>query len=332
MKMNLFVVIALVLVSTIFASGTYTFELNPQTASVFVYGLGQASGYYNQCTAQSCTDNVNNGQYLAIIVNEQYYTQTQFFDVNDNNASFNVELEQMPASITVNTVPSGAQVKINGMDELSGFQQISTSPASFEQLEAGKYIVRISMEGYENYVKIVQAYAGQNTLVEHELIPIAQPQNQSGQIGVFTTPSAATVQIYGTQELSGLYINSTTPYVNANLTAGKYLVRLSLEGYENFAQTYQINPGQITIVNRTLVALPPVQTGNFNIDTYPTGANLVIYGQGQTLNGIAPYSYQNATTGLRMVKATLAGFKLTSKLFLVSPAYTTNVLVNMTPN
>ena len=331
MKMNYLVMLALVLVSTIFASGTYTIETTPQVANVFVHGLGQTSGYYNQCTAQICTDYVENGQYLAIIVNEGYYTQTQFFEIDNNNATYNVELEVIPASITVNTIPAGAQVKINGLDELSGFQQISITPANFEQLEPGRYVVRITMDGYENYMEIVEAYANQNTLVEHELVPI-EPQNQSRQIGVFSTPSGATVKIYGTGDLGGVYYTSTTPYVNANMSAGKYLVRLSLDGYENYAQTYQITPGQITIVNHTMVTLPPIQTGNFNIDTYPSGANLIVLGQGQTLNGIAPYSYQNATTGLRMVRATLAGFKLTSKIFLVTPGLTTDVLVNMTPN
>jgi len=93
----------------------------------------------------------------------------------------------------------------------------------------------------------------------------------TGQVNVTSGPSGANLTIDGQSW-------GTTPKV-VTLDEGPHEVAVTMEGYETFTQTVQIQAGSMTPINATLIPLPAVSTGTVDIISDPPGATVLVDGQ-----------------------------------------------------
>jgi len=84
---------------------------------------------------------------------------------NGQTASVAATLKSIPAgTLTVNSVPAGASVTLNG--EAKG-----TTPLTLTNLPVRKYTVQLTLTGYKNFKKVVKVKNGQETTVNARLKP-----------------------------------------------------------------------------------------------------------------------------------------------------------------
>ena len=93
----------------------------------------------------------------------------------------------------------------------------------------------------------------------------------TGQVNVTSGPSGASIAIDGQP-------HETTPRV-VTLDEGPHEIVVTMEGYETFTQTVQIQAGSMIPIHAMLIPLPAVSTGTVNISSDPSGATVLIDGQ-----------------------------------------------------
>ncbi|GAF84358.1 unnamed protein product, partial [marine sediment metagenome] len=113
---------------------------------------------------------------------------------------------------------------------------------------------------------VAQMMAEEVTGEADPVAPVAK-----GQVNVLSGPSGANIAIDGQP-------HETTPRV-VTLDEGPHEIVVTMEGYETFTQTVQIQAGSMIPIHATLIPLPAVSTGTVNISSDPSGATVLIDGQ-----------------------------------------------------
>lgn len=88
---------------------------------------------------------------------------------SDKPITLSPELVQLPGALSIDSIPSGAKLKING--EVKG-----KTPTTVNGLAAGEYTVSLSLDGYQAFQKKVVVKAGQESKPEFRLNAIPKPQ------------------------------------------------------------------------------------------------------------------------------------------------------------
>lgn len=120
--------------------------------------------------------------------------------------------------------PSGALVYVD--DEYVG-----VSPVRMDRLSPGTYKIRMSMQGYKAYEKMITLQKGSTQLVMQELIP--EPY---ARLNLKSTPTGADVFIDS-------QIRGNTPLTLAGLPAGNREVLIVREGFEKMTLMVALQPG-----------------------------------------------------------------------------------------
>ena len=176
-------------------------------------------------------------------------------------------------SISVNSIPSGAQIFLEG-----GRTDFIT-PHVLTGISAGQHTVMLKLAGYQDYNETVSVTAGHTTTVAAVLSPVTT----TGNISVSSIPSGA--QIY----LDGSSIGQITPYTLTGISTGQHTVLLKLAGYQDYTQPLTVTTGQTTSVNITLYSVLPVAvfTASPLTGSYPLTVHFV-----DNSTGTPPLTYQ----------------------------------------
>ncbi len=156
-------------------------------------------------------------------------------------------------SITVTSIPTGATILMGG--EFQGF----THPGSgFEitGLDPGVYNVTLLLPGYQDYMATVRVTSGGSSRVDARLVPSPIPP-EVGAAVITSSPTGAEVFV------DGIY-SGQTPEVVQEVATGLHNLTISLNGYQTWSTTIQVQAGQTTQVTATLVQIPssnPTRTG-----------------------------------------------------------------------
>jgi PKD repeat protein len=136
---------------------------------------------------------------------------------------------QPPAtgSIAITTIPSGAEVYIDGKP--SGI-----TPAIFPGILPGNHQVTLSSKGYDDWSHQVSVGSGQMAAINAELVA---PKEITGSLAVITDPPGAEIFMDG--DFKGV-----SPVTIPGLSTGMHTVLLTLKEYANTTTNISITAGQ----------------------------------------------------------------------------------------
>ena len=137
------------------------------------------------------------------------------------------------ASLSVNSVPKGAEVTINGESK-------GVTPLQLNELAAGSYNINIKSDGYKTYQNNILLKKGASKKIEIPLSPL------TGNLAISTEPSGALIRV------DNKALNSLAPTTVNEIPAGKHIIEISKNGYAAYINEINITPGQTKSLNITL--------------------------------------------------------------------------------
>jgi formylglycine-generating enzyme required for sulfatase activity len=202
------------------------------------------------------------GEYTIYASAEGYHPLETTVTVNDQDSqTIELELQLLPGLITLESIPAGATVLIDG-------EQVGQTPLESLPVEAGEHSVLFQAERYlaqEQSLSVTGRNTPQQLTVE--LAP------GWAEVGIDSLPQGATILVDG-EELG------TTPAM-LELMDGERQLILQLADFSDWQQTLQIEAGQP--LELETVTLQPA-AGVLELASTPSGANVTLDGefQGQT--------------------------------------------------
>lgn len=198
--------------------GTISAYSSPSDANVFIDSSPRG-------TTPLIVPAIEEGYHTVKISKKGYvgYSKTVFVRANENT-TVSAGLEKA-ATISVSTVPSGANVYIDGA--FAG-----QSPLTADVAE-GNHFVRISLDGYAEYNISFGILAGQTSTVEAKL------SRQKGQLYIDSDPKGATVIVDG-------IVSGKTPLNVFDVETGKHEIRVILQGYREYSTTATVFADETT--------------------------------------------------------------------------------------
>ncbi len=219
-----------------------------------------------------------------------------------------ITLAESRGRLALSNVPDGAQVTINGaVYDSKDLAELS--------LSAGKARVKVMMEGYRPYFQEVTISPGEPSQLKVELSPIL------GHLECTSTPAGAKVILNGKEV--GL-----TPVTLKTLAFGSHTVEFLKDGFSPHSQTVAVKEEAPEKLHADLVAV----WGTLNIETTPSGAEVLIEGQSR---GTSPLEVSDLPAGTSKVTVRLAGYKEVSETVTIitgQPATSKLTLVKAAPS
>jgi hypothetical protein len=154
----------------------------------------------------------------------------------DNPIVLEATLLPSSASITINSVPTGAKVIVNDVEQ-------GTTPFEMDNVEPGTYQILVIKDGYVPYSEDITIAKGDK--VERDLAL----KQASTFLMIDTIPEGADVYLNGSPK-------GQTPYAEANLAPGTYKLRLVKDGYLEFSTEVDVVQGQTSDYSYSLLKLP----------------------------------------------------------------------------
>ena len=164
------------------------------------------------------------GTYRVKIATPGYQAKEVEIDLADRTpVRKQVDLVSDSASLTVETDVEGANIRINGIDR-------GGSPCTIARIPEGEVTVELRADGFLPLVHKIRLAAGETQQIKLPMTPIPAA------LKVVSIPDKA--RVYVNNEPRGL-----TPLELAELTPGKYRVRVELDGYEPNARDIELGRG-----------------------------------------------------------------------------------------
>jgi len=158
------------------------------------------------------------------------------------------------ATLTVNAVPNGATVSLDGI-------RSGSSPCTLENVRTGEIALGITSPGHRPFVETLSLRAGEHRELEVEL----QPEPSS--LSISTTPPDARIYVNG-------QFRGRSPVKIPNIAVGEYAIRTELDAHDSATRTVRIGLGQDHVEDITLSA----NAGRVEITTEPAGVRVLLNG------------------------------------------------------
>ncbi len=174
--------------------------------------------------------------------------------------------ETLVTSLNINSEPADAEVWING-------KSYGRTPVYQDQWQPGSYNLRITKEGFKDYVETISLRSGATKSLVADLV------KESGAVEITSTPPGALVKIDG-----NVIGDGKTPFTTDNIEAGNHTVSISLDGFETIEEKININTGDTFSRAYTLNA----RMGNLIVMVRPWGS---IYINNQLKKATTDFKY-----------------------------------------
>lgn len=169
-----------------------------------------------------------NSELLVVITKPEYKSIEQVLKLTSGTpieiSTKLVPLATPTGTLVVDSQPAGASIFIDGKDSNQ------KTPATIDSLEAKKYEVALSLEGYEPWKRELDVAAEKTATAQATLTKIEQQQvvpAKKGAIYVASKPSGAAIFI------NGGATGKKTPASIAGLNIGeRYNIQLNIDGYK----------------------------------------------------------------------------------------------------
>jgi formylglycine-generating enzyme required for sulfatase activity len=226
--------------------------LTPPVAGARILVDGREAG-----TSPASDLELDPGRREIAIVSERHLRETRTVEVEGESRRQTVEIALRPGwgTLSVDTVPSGATVRMDG-------REVGSTPVTFEPL-AGAHDLEFLLDGWKPAARRFEIVAGQRDT----LAPVAL-ERIDGTLRVSSDPPGATVTVNG--EYRGL-----TPTSVALVSERDYAVRIAKAGFGAVARTVRIRGAETTPID---VRLEP-EFGTVFLTSSPPGAALRVNGR-----------------------------------------------------
>lgn len=210
-------------------SGVLLVKSDPAGAEVVVNGVLQGQ------TPVEVKD-VPKGRATVLVSKEGYISETREVVLNaGDERTLEVALEGLPGSLSVNSVPEGARIYVNG-------SFIGKAPVGRERMKPGKYEIRAELDGHTTISRTVEIANGDSAAEEFRL------ENNRGRMEIRTAPAG--VQVFVDGKIAGVTKESRTSegkseiLTIANLDAGEHVVILKKNGYSEIVKHPEVEKGK----------------------------------------------------------------------------------------
>lgn len=247
----------------IFLDGTDTLHTTPSTL------MGIAPGTHGvKLTLSGYSDSTEQ----SVVVNAGATTPADF------------TLTPLPTtgSISVTSVPSSAEIFINGVD--TG----RVTPFTLSGILPGSYTITVKHDGYYDLDEIVSVETGTTVDVDFPLIELPA----HGSITVYSVPSSAKII------LDNVDTGHTTPYTLNNVLSDTHVVKVTFPGYWPYEKDVTVTSGNTVTVNFPLVAI----NGYGKIEVIPEIDGSEVWLDGVNTGYFTPYILENIIPGTHTVK------------------------------
>jgi len=127
--------------------GTLSVNTDPETVEIEIDGKAYGNTPF--------LDYLEQGQHKIRLIQTGYKPYEKIVTVKrDETTNVEIELETLPGSLSLDSIPSGASLTINDVD-------YGTTPYKRESVEAGEYTVRMSLPGYDTLEQSVTVHPGE---------------------------------------------------------------------------------------------------------------------------------------------------------------------------
>ena len=236
------------------------------------------------------------------------------------------------ATMTVESEPSGAAVRLRGAGESAFAAPAGVTPLVLDDLAPGAWDVRLELEGYapaEQAVRLGDAPAKVRLALERREVATG------GSLRVTSIPVGAAVAYRKKGEGEFRPHPEVTPAQLGPFEPGVWEVRVTLDGYRTENDSFQFEAGDSRTWPLELVPLPP--EGRLQIATSPgDGATVEVRpagskGKFRKLSGTTPLGSGGLDVGEWEVRITKVGYQERTVKATVAEGRTTPVDVTLTP-
>jgi PEGA domain/Viral BACON domain len=216
--------------------GSIDIKSTPTGASIYL------SGSYEGATPKTISG-VPAGSHTIKITTSGYEDYNEKVTVTSGEtASVSVDLVKQTGSIYVNSIPSYANIYLDGSIE-------GTTPKTILGVSVGSHTIKITKSGYEDYIEQVTVTSGETASVSVDLV------KQTGSIYVTSIPSGA--DIY----LDGGYFIGRTPKTKSGVSVGSHTIKITTSGYDDYNRQVIVTAGEtasvsVILVKPTITATP----------------------------------------------------------------------------
>ena len=223
------------------------------------------------------------GNYTIELSLNDYQTWSERRDiVSGEEITITAELQEKPGSISIKSKPTDAKIFIDG-------KEAGTTPETINDIDCGTRIVKLKMEGYCEWSEKVEVLSNKNSSLNAVL------KEMAGSVCIKSNPSEATIHVDGKEV-------GTTPAIVVDLGPGKHMIKISMEGYNDWSQSVEIDAKEQSELNATLQEI----TGSLTLKSKPADALIFIDGKkagttGETISDIK--------IGMHQVEIRLDGYE-----------------------
>ena len=139
-------------------------------------------------------------------------------------------------SVTLTSKPEGATVMLNG-------REIGKTPLASYSLAKGKYVLQLSLPGYQ--ARPLEVEINQGSLNNLGVVPLV---HDVGQLSIRSEPATLAFEIADSDQKTTF---GNTPMTVDNMPAGKYSVRIKRSGWADFVQEIDLQPNAVAVVEHT---------------------------------------------------------------------------------
>jgi hypothetical protein len=252
-------------------------ELQPLTGLVLIHtvpeGVDVKVNNLNKGSTPLLLTDLTMGQHTVQFSKSGYMEKTIDLTITDR-APMHIRETLTPSSakLVIESIPSGAQITLNGASH-------GTTPATIDKVPEGTAVLALQAEGHRPFTETLKLVAGQNAKIRAELIPIPADMR------VVSIPAGA--RIYVNNEFKG-----ESPVVLNNLPPGDYRIRGELPGYEPTARTVHLANGASSTEELRLDS----NSGMLAIVTQPAGITVYIDGEERGTTSFKPDKTDNVST------------------------------------
>ncbi len=226
--------------------------LTPPVSGATILVDGKRAG-----TSPASDLEIDPGRREIAIASERYLAETRTVEIAGENRRQSIEIPLRPGwgTVSIDSVPPGADVRIDGKDA-------GRTPLTIEPL-AGAHELEFRLDGWKPATRRIEIAAGQTD----SLAPVAL-ERIDGTLSVVSDPPGATVTVDG--EFRG-----RTPASFPLVSEKEYAIRISRAGYGDVVRRIRIAGAVTTPLE---VRLAP-EFGTVFLTSSPPGATLLVNGR-----------------------------------------------------
>lgn len=242
------------------------------------------------------------GEYGSISLD---YVFIRKFTSAEPIASVGEEISPSAGIISLSSVPDGAEIFLDGID-----QGVKT-PNIITNVPAGTHTYSLKLSGYTDYTGTVEVLENQTSSISAAFTP------QEGCVNVNTTPAGARIFI------DNVDTGKVTPSMICGLSLGQHTFKLMLDGYVEETGSVSLGSGQGEVISKVPVPLPAITTGSLDISSIPIGADIFI--DGGDIGIKTPATITNLPAGSHAYRLALSGYSDATGTFTITAGQTAQV-------